>query len=86
MITWTKILPNKNFFSKYFIVDVFLFVTAVISLLATTLAIYLLCKHKKLRMLVISLALQQVREVGTVTTQEEVITAFTCKIQFYTIL
>ena len=54
-------LPNKNFFSNNFIVDVFLFVTAIISLLVTTLAIYLLCKNKKLRMLVTSLALQQRR-------------------------
>ena len=65
--------------------DVFQFVIAMISLLATTLAIYLLCKHKKLRMLVTSLALQQVREVGPVTIQEEVTTACTCKIQFYII-
>ena len=75
---------NKNFFSNSYIVDVFLFVTAVISLLVTTLAIYLLCKHKKLRMLVASLALQQVKEVGAVTTQEEVTTE--CKIQNYIIL
>ena len=33
-------LPNKNFFSNKFIVDVFLFVAAIISLLVTTLAIY----------------------------------------------
>ena len=32
-------LPNKNFFSNNFIVDVFLFFTAIISLLVTTLAI-----------------------------------------------
>ena len=72
-------LPNKNFFSKNLIVDVFLFVTAIISLLVT---IYLLCKHKKLRMLVTSLALQQIKEVGQVTTQGDVTTAHTCKIQF----
>ena len=62
----------------------FLLVTAVISLLVTNLTTYLLCKHKKLRTLVASLALQQVRDVGTVTTQEEVITE--CKIQIYIIL
>ena len=39
-------LPNKNFFSNNFIVDIFLFLTAIISLLVTNLAIYLLCKHK----------------------------------------
>ena len=36
-------LPNKNFFTNNFIVDIFLFVTAIISLLVTKLAIYLLC-------------------------------------------
>ena len=44
-------------------------------------AIYLLCKHKKLRMLVASLALQQVKDVCAVTTQEEVTTEY--KIQSY---
>ena len=66
-------------------VDVFLFAAAIISLLFTNLAIHLLCKHKKLRTLVASLALKQVREVGTVTTQEEV-TECTFKIQIYIIL
>ena len=79
-------VPNKNFFSNNFTVDVFLFITAILSLLVTSLVIYLQCKHKKFRMLVTSLALQQVREVGAVTTQEEVIIAGTCKIRFYIIL
>ena len=59
----------------------FLFTAAVISLLVTTLVIYLLCKHKNLRMLVASLALQQVKEVGAVTTQKEV--NMECKILTY---
>ena len=79
-------LPNKNFFSNNFMVDVFLFVTAIISLSVTTLAIYLLCKHQKLRTLVTSLDLQQTKEIGTVKKQKEVTTARTCKIQFYIIL
>ena len=77
-------LPNKNFSTNSCIVDIFLFITAIISLLVTNLAIYLLCKHKNLRTLVASLALQQVRKVGTVTAQEEVICK--CKIQIYIIL
>ena len=40
----------------------------------------------KLRMLVTSLALQQIEEVGKVPTQEEVTTTCTCEIQFYIIL
>ena len=58
----------------------FLFITAVLSLLGTTLAIYILCKHKKLEMLVASLALQQVKEVGTVIQKEINIE---CRIQTY---
>ena len=68
----TDLTTNKNFFSNNYVVDIFLFTTAAISLLVTILAIYLLCKHKKLRMLVASLALQQVKEVGTVTMQKEI--------------
>ena len=51
--------------------------------MVTTLAIYLLSKHKKLRMLVASLAFQQLK-VGTITTQEEVTKE--CKIQNHIIL
>ena len=80
----TDLTTNKNIFSSNYIVDIFLFITAVISLLVTTLAIYLLCKHKKLRMLVGSLALQEVKEVGTVTTQKEINAE--CKILIYTSL
>ena len=45
-----------------------------------TLAIYLLCKHKKLKMLVASLVVHQIKEVG-VATQEEINTE--CKILTY---
>ena len=50
-------LPNKNFLFNSFTIDVFLFITAIISLLVTTLVKYILCKHMKLQMLVTSLAL-----------------------------
>ena len=39
---------NKKFFSDNYIVDTFMFTSAIISLLAITLTVYLLCKHKKL--------------------------------------
>ena len=80
----TDLTTNKNVFSNNYTVDVFLFVTAVVSLLVTNLALYLLCKHKKLRMLVASFALHQVKEGGAVITQEGVTTE--CKIQTYIIL
>ena len=50
---------------------------------------FILCKHKKLKTLIASLALQQIKEVGVVATQEirpvQSIEC-TCKIQWYTIL
>ena len=66
----TELIPIKNEIFDNYIVDVFLFITVIISLLATTLTVYLLCKHKKLRMLIASLVLHQVKEVGTVTQKE----------------
>ena len=64
------IITNKNFFTENYIIDVFLFTTVIISLLATTLKIYLLYKHKELRTLMASLVLHQVKEVDTVTQKE----------------
>ena len=65
-----KLNTNKNFFSDNYIVDIFLFITVIISLLTTTLTVYLLCKHKKLQTLIASLVLQNVKEVGAVTQKE----------------
>ena len=54
---------NKNFFTNNFIVDIFVFVIAITSVITTIIMIYALCKHNKLRALVMSLALQQVKVV-----------------------
>ena len=83
-------VPNKNFFFNNYILDVFLLVTATISPLVTTLILYILCKDRKLKTLVTSLALQQIKELGTVATPEKIRPVqsieCTCKIQWYTIL
>ena len=47
-------LPNKNFFTNNFIIDIFVFITAIISVITTMIIIYTLCKHNKLRTLVAS--------------------------------
>ena len=49
---------------------------------------YVLCKHMKLKTVVTSLALQQIKEEGAGTRQEDTILNIecTCKIQWYTIL
>ena len=75
----------KNFITNNFIVGIFIFIIAIILVITTIIIIYTLCKHNKLRTLVVSLALQQVKEVKAVTTKEE---DYTCKCtsQFYIIL
>ena len=66
-----------------------LFVTAIISLLVTTIVMNLLCNHKKLNTLVASLVSQQIKEVGVVATQEKVKPVqsieCSCKVQWYII-
>ena len=47
--------------------NIFVFISAIISLLTITLTIYLLCKHKKIRALIASLVLHQAEEVGTIS-------------------
>ena len=55
---------NKNFFSDNHILDIFMFISVIISLLTTTLTAFLLCMHQKIRVLIASLVLHQVKEVG----------------------
>ena len=86
--TESELNTNNNFFSDNYIINIFLFITVIISLLAITLTVYLLCKHKKLRMLIASIVLHQVKEVGIVT-QKEINTEYktlTCTSLVLTIL
>ena len=48
--------------------------------------LYILCKHNKLRTLLVSLALQQVKEVSASATKQEDNNMCTCTSQFYIIL
>ena len=50
---------SKNFFTNNFTMDIFVFITAIISVIITVITIYVLCKYIELRTLVASLALQQ---------------------------
>ena len=60
----STINTNKIFFSNNHILDIFVFISSIISLISTTLIIYLMCKHKKIRMLVASIVLHQIKEVS----------------------
>ena len=63
----TILNTSKNFFSNNHIVEICMFVSSIISLTSTSLTIYLLCKHKKIRALIASLVLHQVKEVGAIS-------------------
>ena len=58
---------HDNIEFENYIMDMFLFISVIISLLATTLTVYLICKHKKCQTLIASLVLHQVKDVGAVT-------------------
>ena len=78
--------PNKNFFTNNFMMDVFMFKIAIISIITTMIILYVLFKHNKLRTLVVSLALQQVKEVSASATKQENKNMCNCTPQFYIIL
>ena len=54
-----------------------------------SIVMYMICRHTKLKSLVTSLALQQMRDIGMVAKQEHVLimpdVECTCKFQWYTI-
>ena len=75
----------KNLFTNNFIIDIFIFMIAIVLVITTMIIIYALCKHNKLRTLVASLALQQVKQVKAVITKEEYYMC-KCTSQFYVIL
>ena len=53
---------NKNFFSSY-IVNIFMFISSIISIITITLVVYLFCKHKHIRTIVASWILHKIKEV-----------------------
>ena len=79
-----KEFANKNFFNSQ-VVKIFKFIVAIILIIATIVTIYAVCKHNKLRALVTSLALQQVKEVKAEGI-EDVDYKCKCTAQFYIIL
>ena len=62
---------NKNSFSNNYIVDIFMFTSSIISLISTTVVIYLFCKHKHIRKLVASLTLHKIKEVEASSSSKE---------------
>ena len=79
-----KEFANKNFFNSQ-VVKIFKFIVAIILTIATVVTIYAICKHNKLRVLVTSLALQQVKEVKAEGI-EDIDYKCKCTVPFYIIV
>ena len=54
-------LTNKNSLFNNYMIEVFLFITAIILLVVMKIVMCIICKHAKLKSLVTGLALQQIR-------------------------
>ena len=61
--------PYKNFFPNQ-IVNIYTFTSSIISIITITLVIYLFCKHKHIRTIVVSLILHKAKEVEAKLTTE----------------
>ena len=61
--------PYKNFFLNQ-IVNIFTFISSIISIITIMLVIYLFCKHKHIRTIVASLILHKAKEVEAKLTTE----------------
>ena len=59
--------------------NIFVFASSIISLMSTTLIIYLLCKNKQVRSLITSLVLHQIKEVSASSTESN----YECKTLAY---
>ena len=79
-----KEFVKKKFFNSQ-IVKIFKFVISIISIIATVVIIYAICKHNKLISLVTSLALQQVKRFKA-DDIENINSKCECTTQFYIIL
>ena len=73
---------NKYSFFNNYIIDVFLFVTAMISLVVTVIVMYIMCRLANLKSLVTSITLQQIRGTDAVSMDN---IECTHKTQWYTI-
>ena len=61
---------NKKSFFNNIVMDIFLFIAAVCSMLATTAIIHLVCKHTKLKALVTEITFQPIKQTEALIDKE----------------
>ena len=77
-------IGKHSLFDNY-IMDVSLFIAAILSMIATTAIVHIMCKHAKLKALLTSIAFQPVRETDAIFGSNNENEHCTCKAQWYTI-
>ena len=68
---------NKNFFSSH-IVNIFTFISSIISIITIALVVSLFCKHKHIRTIVASLILHKIKEVEAKSNPNPEINNYEC--------
>ena len=72
-------------FSDNYIMDVFLFIAATLSMIATAAIARIVCKHAKLKALLTGIAFQPIRGTDPLFSSINENENWTCKAQWYTI-
>ena len=74
---------NRKSFFNNIIMDIFLFIEAILSMLATAAIVHLVCKHTKLKALVTGITFQPIKQTEALIDKESI--TQNCTAQWYTI-
>ena len=77
-------LSKHSFFDNY-IMDVFLFIAAILSMIATAAIVHIMCKHAKLKALLTGFAFQPIRETDAISGRNNENEHCNCDAQWYII-
>ena len=82
MLEKAKIDDNKKSFFDNIVMDIFLFIAVVLSMLATAAIIHLVCRHTKLKALVTGITFQPIKQTEALLDKVNIIQQ--CTAQWYT--
>ena len=74
---------KHSFFDNY-VMDIFLFIAAILSMIATVVITCIICKHAKLKALVTGIAFQPIKGTEAIFSSTNDSKNCTCKAQWYT--
>ena len=73
MLEKSKNDDNRKSFFNNIVMDIFLFIAAVLSMLDTAAIIHLVCKHTKLKALVTGITLQPIKQTEALVDKANII-------------